>query len=85
VPETIFWWAVGSIALWFLIYIFIALGFMFCSESKRKSSSLSTAAYASAFWVFCIGDYFVGPLLFTVFFLALAIVVLALCLRSARA
>jgi hypothetical protein len=84
VPETIFWWAVGSIALWFLIYIFISLGFFLRPESKRKSCSLSAAAIASIFWVFCIGDYFVGPLLFAVFFLALAIVVFALSLRSAR-
>jgi hypothetical protein len=46
--------------------------------------SLSAVAYASFFWVFCIGDYFVGPLLFSVFFLALAIVIFALRLHSAR-
>ena len=36
-PETIFLWAVGSIALWLLIYIFVLFGFILYPEPKWKS------------------------------------------------
>jgi hypothetical protein len=60
------------------------IGISLISRIKTEIRQPESAAYASVFWVFCIGDYFVGPLPFSVFSLPLVIVIFALRLRSAR-
>ncbi len=81
-PETILWSAVSGIALWILIYASVLFGFLLYPEPKRRSGG--AAGYASVIWLFCVGDFFVGPLLFAVFIAVAIAVVIARSRSHAR-
>jgi hypothetical protein len=61
----LFWSVVGCFALWVLIYLSLLLGSVLHprKNQSRRPPAISAIGYATAIWVLCVGDFYLGALI----------------------
>jgi hypothetical protein len=70
----LFWSVVGCFAFWVLIYLSLLLGFVLHPRKNRsgRPPAISAIGHATAIWVLCVGDFYLGAL-FAVLLIAISL------------